>query len=94
MKKGKFFFVENRKNEQAEYQIFVLYPEKMKNEQIELMYEKLCRAIGNVKTKVYASRIEPNEKGIPEGKHKELLNQELSYLPEEAYVIINKFIVK
>lgn len=32
MKKGKFLFIENTKDEKAEYQIFVLFPEKTKND--------------------------------------------------------------
>lgn len=34
MKKGKFLFIENTKDEKAEYQIFVLFPEKTKNDKV------------------------------------------------------------
>ena len=90
MKKGKFFFIENNKREQAEYQIFALYPEKSKN--VDEIYEKICRGIGNVKTRIYASRVDGET--IPAKEHKKMLLQELSYLQDVAYIIINKFIVK
>lgn len=40
MKKGKFLFIENTKDEKAEYQIFVLYPERTKNDKANEIYKK------------------------------------------------------
>ena len=90
MKKGKFLFVENNKDEKAEYQIFVLYPERTKNDKAD---EKICQAIGNVKTRVFANRLDNNQE-YDEEQQKKLLKQEMICLPEETYVIINKFIIK
>ena len=61
MKKGKFLFVENNKDEKAEYQIFVLYPERTKNDKADEIYKKICQAIGNVKTRVFANRLDNNQ---------------------------------
>ena len=58
MKKGKFLFIENTKDEKAEYQIF------------------------------------DNNQEYDEEQQKKLLKQEMICLPEETYVIINKFIIK
>ena len=93
MKKGKFLFVENNKHERAEYEIFVLYPEKTKNDKADEIYEKICKAIGNVKTRVYANRLDNNQE-YDEEQQRKMLKQELIYLPEETYVIINKFIIR
>ena len=57
MKKGKFLFIETTKDEKAEYQIFVLFPEKTKNDKADEIYEKICQAIGNVKTRVFAEKL-------------------------------------
>lgn len=93
MKKGKFLFIENTKDEKAEYQIFVLYPEKTKSDQVDEIYEKICQAIGNVKTRVFANRLDNNQE-YDEEQQRKLLKQEMIYLPKETYVIINKFIIK
>lgn len=93
MKKGKFLFIENTKDEKAEYQIFVLYPERTKNDKADEIYEKICQAIGNVKARVFANRLDKNQE-YDEEQQRKMLKQELIYLPEETYVIINKFIIK
>ena len=93
MKKGIFLFVENNKDEKAEYQIFVLYPERTKNDKADEIYKKICQAIGNVKTRVFANRLDNNQE-YDEEQQKKLLKQEMICLPEETYVIINKFIIK
>ena len=41
MKKGKFLFIENTKDEKAEYQIFVLFPEKTKNDKVDEIFDIL-----------------------------------------------------
>lgn len=92
MKKGKFIFIENTKDEKAEYQIFVLYPEKTKNDKVDEIYKRVCQAIGNVKTRVFANRL--NNSPDNEEQQRKLLEQELMILHEETYVIINKFIIK
>lgn len=93
MKKGKFLFVENDKDEKAEYQIFVLYPERTKNDKADEIYEKICQAIGNVKTRVFANRLDNNQE-YDEEQQRKMLKQELIYLPKETYSIINKFKIK
>ena len=93
MKKGKFLFIEKKKDEKAEYQIFVLYPEKTKSDQVDEIYEKIYQAIGNVKTRVFANRLDNNQE-YDEEQQRKLLKQEMIYLPKETYVIINKFIIK
>lgn len=92
MKKGKFLFIENTKDEKAEYQIFVLFPEKTKNDKVDEIYKRVCQAIGNVKTRVFANRL--NNSPDNEEQQRKLLEQELMILHEETYVIINKFIIK
>lgn len=92
MKKGKFLFIENTKDEKAEYQIFVLFPEKTKNDKVDEIYKRVCQAIGNVKTRVFANRL--NNSPDNEDQQRKLLEQELMILHEETYVIINKFIIK
>ena len=93
MKKGKFLCIENTKDEKAEYQIFVLFPEKTKNDKVDEIYEKLYQAIGNVKTRVFAEKLDNNQE-YDEEQQRKLLKQEMIYLPKETYVIINKFIIK
>lgn len=93
MKKGKFLFVENNENEKAEYQIFVLYPEKTKSDRVDEIYEKICQAIGNVKTRVFANRLDNNQE-YDEEQQRKMLKQEMIYLPKETYVIINKLLIK
>lgn len=93
MKKGKFLFIENTKDEKAEYQIFVLFPEKTKNDKVDEIYKGVCQAIGNVKTRVFANRLDNNQE-YDEEQQRKMLKQELMILPEETYVIINKFIIK
>lgn len=92
MKKGKFLFIENTKDEKAEYQIFVLFPEKTKNDKVDEIYKRVCQAIGNVKTRIFANRL--NNSPDNEDQQRKLLEQELMILHEETYVIINKFIIK
>lgn len=93
MKKGKFLFVENNKDEKAEYQIFVLYPERTKNDKADEIYKKICQAIGNVKTRVFAEKLDNNQE-YDEEQQRKMLKQELIYLPKETYLIINKFKIK
>lgn len=93
MKKGKFLFIENTKDEKTEYQIFVLFPEKTKNDKVDEIYEKLYQAIGNVKTRVFAEKLDNNQE-YDEEQQRKMLKQEMIYLPGETYVIINKFIIK
>ena len=69
------------------------FREKTKNDKVDEIYEKICQAIGNVKTRVFAEKLDNNQE-YDEEQQRKLLKQEMIYLPKETYVIINKFIIK
>lgn len=69
------------------------YFRKNKNDKVDEIYEKLYQAIGNVKTRVFAEKLDNNQE-YDEEQQRKMLKQEMIYLPGETYVIINKFIIK